>query len=120
MTKLPIHMAPAKRVSQSKIEQEEDHTAEGGEAPEDATAAPTETLADATPKEAEVMDAESLAPTPPSQVAGKRTREQTVEEKLDASSDGGPPPKTVSARRAATRPRSIVPMEVRLAGKPPP
>ncbi|KAL1475854.1 hypothetical protein MTO96_036967 [Rhipicephalus appendiculatus] len=113
-------MATAKRVSQSKIEQEEDHTAEGGEAPEDATAAPTETLADATPKEAEVMDAESLAPTPPSQVAGKRTREQTVEEKLDASSDGGPPPKTVSARRAAMRSRSIVPMEARLAGKPPP
>ncbi|KAL1475810.1 hypothetical protein MTO96_037009 [Rhipicephalus appendiculatus] len=118
MTKLPIHMAPPKRVSQSKIEQEEDHTEEGGEAPE--VQEPTETLADATPKEAEVMDAESLAPTPPSQVAGKRTREQTVEEKLDASSDGGPPPKTVSARRAAMRSRSIVAMEARLAGKLPP
>ncbi|KAL1439671.1 hypothetical protein MTO96_001247 [Rhipicephalus appendiculatus] len=81
--------------------------------------APTETLADATSK-AEVMDAESLAPTPPFQVAEKRTHEQTVEEKLDASSDEGPPPKTVGARRASMRSRSIDPMEARLAGKPPP
>ncbi|KAL1466482.1 hypothetical protein MTO96_042702 [Rhipicephalus appendiculatus] len=82
--------------------------------------ASAKTLAGATNAEAHAMDAETAASKSAPQVAGKRAHEQTVEEKQDASSNEGPPPKAAGARRVTMRSRSIVPMEMRLAEKPPP
>ncbi|KAH6932609.1 hypothetical protein HPB50_014610 [Hyalomma asiaticum] len=120
LTKLPVNTTSAKRVPEKEIVPEGHHPTEGNVATRDAETASAETLPDASSEGAEAMDTQSTALTTTSQVAGKRTHGQTVEEKPGVIIDEGPPPKTAGARRASVRPRSSVSMETRLAGKPPP